>query len=41
MNLSTKQNRLTVIENRPGVAEGEGVGWMDREDGESRCKLFH
>ena len=42
INLSTKQNRLTGIENRFVVAKWEGVGrGMKREVGISRCKLSY
>jgi len=37
-----KTNKLTDIQNRPGVAKGEGgENGMDRVFGVSRCKLFH
>ena len=42
MNLSTKQNRLTDIENRLVVAKGEeGKVGMDWAFGVSRCQLVH
>ena len=42
MNLSTKQSRLTDIENRLVVAKGEGGGGrMEWEFGISRCKLLY
>ena len=42
MNLSTKQNRLTDMENKLVVAKGEWEeSGMDWEFGVSRCKLLH
>ena len=36
-----KQNRLKDIENRLGVAKGDGVEGMDWEFGVSRYKILH
>ena len=42
MKLSTKQNRLTDIENRLVVAKGEGFGeGVDRKAGVIRRKLLY